>query len=48
MKSFLCVFVIFLNFYIRQSCGEEEIEETNARQFIEGKVIIQGDKLPGT
>ena len=47
MKSFLSVFVILLNFYIKQSLGEEEIEESNARHFIEGKVIIQGDKLPG-
>jgi hypothetical protein len=41
------VFVIFLNVYIQQSLGEDEIEESNARHFIEGKVIIQGDKLPG-
>ena len=47
MKSFIYVFLISLNFYIKQSVGEIELEESNARHFIEGKVVIQGDKLPG-
>ena len=47
MKSLLCMSIIFLNFYIKHSLGEEEIEESNLRHFIEGKVAIQGDKLPG-
>ena len=46
-KSFLCMCIIFLHFYIKHSLGEEETEESNLRHFIEGKVFIQGDKLQG-
>ncbi|XP_028397615.1 ER membrane protein complex subunit 7-like [Dendronephthya gigantea] len=45
MKTYSIIF-IFLNIYIKYCLGEDEIEESNARHFIEGKVVIQGDKLP--
>lgn len=45
MKTY--IFFILLNVCIKYCLGEEEVEEPNARHFIEGKVVIQGEKVLG-